>query len=66
MVELDDKGCRLDGYTISSASDPNSSSEPKISEFFIRKLPFLVFYSHEKLQDKFSGCHVVVVIVTLP
>ena len=29
--------------TISSASKPNSSGELKISEFFIWKLPFLVF-----------------------
>ena len=35
MVVLDDKGRRLDGYTISSASEPNSSGELKLSEFYI-------------------------------
>ena len=34
MVVLDDDGRRLDGYTISPASEPNSSGELKISEFF--------------------------------
>ena len=66
MVVMDDDGRRLDGYTISSASKPNSSGELKISEFFISKLPFLVFKSHEKLQDKFPVCHDVVVTAPLP
>ena len=35
MGVLNDDGRRLDGYTISSASKPNSSGELKISEFFI-------------------------------
>ena len=33
MVVLDDDERRLDGYTISSASKPNSSGELKISVF---------------------------------
>ena len=35
MVVLDADGRRLDGYTISSASKPNSSGELKISEITI-------------------------------
>ena len=34
MVVMDDDERRLDGYTISSASEPNISGELTISEFF--------------------------------
>ena len=35
MLVLDNDGGQLDRYTISSASESNSSGELKISDFFI-------------------------------
>ena len=43
MGVLDDDGRRLDGYTISSASKPNSSGELKISRIFHLKITIFSF-----------------------
>ena len=66
MVVLDNNGRQLNGYTISSASKPNSSGELKNIRVFHLKITIFSFFSHEQLQDKFSVCHDVVVTVALP
>ena len=56
MVVMDNNGRKLDGYQLVSLT----------AQFFHLKITIFSFFSHEKLQDKFSMCHDVVVTVALP